>query len=280
MNTNWKEEEADMKYSIGEIANLLGISIVAVRNYEKCGLIEPQRNEQNNYREYNAIDLNLIRRARTYMSYGFSLSESTYMLKGDDLSGVARALREKEADIEQRMLNEYRLLTFARHHAAYLERISMSMGECSIEMSPAFYGVVYRERTQIFADESLNEKVRIWNDIRPFAETLLVFKKEAFIREENRYQSGLCIEERFAPYFDIMEDKHVSYYPTRRAVHMVASHVFEPEQGMGDFGYGFVLDWIRQRELTISGDPFGRVLHTSKSSGKWMHHVEFWIPIE
>ena len=81
MNTNWKEEEADMKYSIGEIANLLGISIVAVRNYEKCGLIEPQRNEQNNYREYNAIDLNLIRRARTYMSYGFSLGESTYMLR-------------------------------------------------------------------------------------------------------------------------------------------------------------------------------------------------------
>lgn len=82
-----------MKYSISEIANLLGISIVAVRNYEKCGLIEPIRNEQNNYREYNAIDLNLIRRARSYMSYGFSLNEATDMLQSDDLFDMADALR-------------------------------------------------------------------------------------------------------------------------------------------------------------------------------------------
>ena len=111
-----------MKYSIGEIAKMLGISIVAVRNYEKCGLIEPLRNEQNNYREYNAIDLNLIRRARSYMSYGFSLNEATEILKNEDLSGLAEALKDKEAGIERELERQYHLLSFTRQHAAYLER--------------------------------------------------------------------------------------------------------------------------------------------------------------
>ena len=107
-----------MKYSVGDIANLLGISIVAVRNYEKCGLIKPERNELNNYREYNAIDLNLIRRARSYMSYGFSLNDATEMLKSDDLLALAEHLERIEPEVEQRVMREYQLLAFIKQHAA------------------------------------------------------------------------------------------------------------------------------------------------------------------
>lgn len=147
-------------------------------------------------------------------------------------------------------------------------------------MSPAFYGLVYREHVQIFKDEALHEKARIWNDIRPFAETLLIYRKEKFIRAQRQYQTGLCIEEQYAPIFNIAEDKYVKYYPSRRAVHTLVSHVFEPEQSGGDSGYQYVMDWIDERGLTVAGDPFGRVLHTSKSSGKWLHHIEVWVPVE
>lgn len=273
-------EEKMMKYSIGEIANLLGISIVAVRNYEKCGLIEPERNEQNNYREYNAIDVNLIRRARSYMSYGFSLSEATNMLQREDLSGIAGALRGKEKSIEQRMIREYQLLQFTRQHAAYLERISCGEGECVIEMSPAFYGLLYRDGQQISEDKELQEKVRVWNDIRPFAETLITYGKDSFIRSEKLYQTGLCIEEQYASFFDIQAGEHICYYPARRSVHSIITHIFEPEQEEDYPRFKYVTDWMEQRGLRIAGDVFGRVLHTSKSTGKWLHHIEIWAPIE
>ncbi len=269
-----------MKYSISEIANLLGVSIVSVRNYEKCGLIEPQRNEQNNYREYNAIDLNLIRRARSYMSYGFSLSEATEMLLENDLAGVSCELAKKEKSIERELMRQYHLLSFTRQHAAYLRRLSASEGECVIETSPAFYGFPYRTGVKIIEDKALHDRIRVWNDIRPFAETLLVYRREGFTRGVKQYQSGLCIEEQYAPLFGIEEDEYVRRYPSRKAVHAVISRTFEPDLGNWDANLERVTDWIEERGLTITDDIFGRVLHTSKSSGKWLHHIEIWAPIE
>ena len=96
-----------MQYSIGDIANLLGISLVSVRNYEKCGLLEPERNEKNNYRKYNAIDLNLIRRARFLMSYGFSLSEATQILLHESLPGLAASMKEREAALQKQLFLDY-----------------------------------------------------------------------------------------------------------------------------------------------------------------------------
>jgi len=269
-----------MKYSVGEIANLLGISIVAVRNYEKCGLIEPERNEQNNYREYNAIDLNLIRRARSYMSYGFSMSEATEILLEDDLGGLSRELAEKEKSIEQELIRQYHLLSFTRQHAAYLRRLSVCEGECTIEMSPSFYGFPYREGVQISEDKALHERVRVWNDIRPVAETLLVYRAEEFTKGVKQYQSGLCMEEQYAQLFGIVEDEYVRRYPARKAVHAMVSRTFEPDLENWDSNLDRVVDWIRERGLTITDDIFGRVLHTSKSSGRWLHHIEIWAPIE
>lgn len=269
-----------MKYSISDIANLLGISIVTVRNYEKCGLIEPERNEQNNYRQYNAIDMNLIRRARSYMSYGFSLNDATDMLKSDDLLTLAEHLERIEPEIEKRMMREYQLLSFVRQHAAYLKRLSVSCGECTIEMSPAFYGFTYREGIHILEDEELHRMTRRWNDIRPFAETFQVFLRACFEDGKMRNHTGLCIEAQYAALFDIHEDQYVRYYPSRKSVHAIVGYTFEPDIDYSDFEFRFAADWIRERNLKIVGDAVGRVLHTSKSTGSWLHYIEIWVPVE
>lgn len=269
-----------MKYNISDIANLLGISVVAVRNYEKSGLIDPERDEQNNYRRYNAIDINLIRRARAYTSYGFSLSEATNLLQEAELAGMAHALKQKETEMEAQLLRDYQKYLFTRQHAAYLERISASGRECSIEVSPTFYGILYREQTEIFQDKCLHEIVSEWNDIRPFAETMIFFQRDAFINRNNRYQSGLCIEEAYAQQLNIEESKYIRRYPSQKAVHTIIQSVFEPEKVISEFEFDYVLKWIQDKGFTISGDVVGRILHTSKASGKWLHHVEIWVPIK
>lgn len=270
-----------MKYSISDIANLLGISVVAVRNYEKSGLIDPERDEQSNYRRYNAIDINLIRRARTYTSYGFSLSEATAMLREEELAGMAHALKQKEKEMEAQLLRDYQKYLFTKQHAAYLERISASDRECAIEVCPTFYGILYREQTEIFQDKHLHKIVSHWNDdIRPFAESLIFFQKEVFETENNRYQTGLCIEEQYAQQLNIEENEYIHKYPSQKAVHTIIKSIYEPDRVISEFEFGHVLKWIQDRNLTIAGDVVGRILHTSKASGQWLHHVEIWVPIE
>lgn len=269
-----------MKYSISDIANLLGISIVTVRNYEKCGLIEPVRNEQNNYRQYNAIDMNLIRRARAYMSYGFSLSEATDMLIDGDLGGLSQAIKAKESEIERRLMQDYQLLLFVREHAAHLERVSGSAGECMIEMSPALYGFCYREGIHMLEDQGLMEMTRQWNEIRPFAETFQLFAQTCFDDGRMKNQTGLCIEEKYADFFGIRENKYVRYYPPRRSIYAMVEYTYEPDINLDVFEFDFVAEFARRKGVRIAGDAIGRVLHTGKSSGKWLHYIEIWVPIE
>ena len=45
---------------IGEVAQRTGLSISNIRFYEKKGLIGPERNEQNRYREHEEEDVQWI----------------------------------------------------------------------------------------------------------------------------------------------------------------------------------------------------------------------------
>ena len=147
-------------------------------------------------------------------------------------------------------------------------------------MSPAFYGFTYREGIQILEDEELHRMTRRWNDILPFAETFQVFLRSSFEDGKMRNQTGLCIEARYADFFDIREDQYVKYYPPRKSVHAIVGYTFEPDIDYSDFEFLFVSDWIREKGLRIAGDAVGRVLHTSKSTGSWLHYIEIWLPIE
>lgn len=274
----WREKK--VKYSISDIANLLGISIVTVRNYEKCGLIEPVRNEQNNYRQYNAIDMNLIRRARSYMSYGFSLNESTGMIFDKDLSELSQLIQSKECQIEKQILRDHQLLRFLREHSSHLQRVSASIGECIIEMSPALFGFTYREGLNMLKDEKLLEVTRYWNEIRPFAETFQVFALTSFIDGRIKNQTGLCIGEKYAKFFGIREDEYIRYYPPRKSIYAIVQYTFEPDVNRDEFEFDFVAEFAKRKGVNLAGDAIGRVLHTSKSTGKWLHYIEIWVPIE
>lgn len=49
-----------MRYSIGEISKITGISKDRLRNYEKMGIVEPQREMDNQYRFYTEQDIDRI----------------------------------------------------------------------------------------------------------------------------------------------------------------------------------------------------------------------------
>lgn len=59
---------------IKEVENIIGITKANIRYYEKEGLLEPVRNEENNYREYSAEDVECLKRIKTLRLLGISIS--------------------------------------------------------------------------------------------------------------------------------------------------------------------------------------------------------------
>lgn len=70
------EERQENLYSIGEAAEILGISVQTLRYYDKIKLLEPAyTNPNTGYRYYSYIQLSLIDRIRYLQNFGLSLKD-------------------------------------------------------------------------------------------------------------------------------------------------------------------------------------------------------------
>jgi DNA-binding transcriptional MerR regulator len=90
---------------IGEFSALSGISIHMLRNYDKIGLLKPERIERmNNYRLYGEKQIVRANHIQMLKSLGFGLSEISAILTDDTLGDRIKAfleskIREKEESL-------------------------------------------------------------------------------------------------------------------------------------------------------------------------------------
>ena len=90
------------KYTAGEIADLLGITTVALRNYEKLGLVLPERNEKNNYRQFTEQDALVIYNAQMLRSFDMSVKEVSTAAHTYALGRFSGWLEERIAALDKK----------------------------------------------------------------------------------------------------------------------------------------------------------------------------------
>lgn len=83
-----------------EAARRLGISIKALRVYERCGLVTPRRTRRG-WRAYAAEDLERVSRALAFKAMGFGLSQIATLLDAEP-GDVTVALAAQEAQLTDR----------------------------------------------------------------------------------------------------------------------------------------------------------------------------------
>lgn len=93
---------------IKEVENLIGITKANIRYYEKEGLLDPDRNKANNYREYSSEDIKCLERIKTLRLLGISISEIKQLNNGQLLLKDVMENRLKKLREEERSLLEIR----------------------------------------------------------------------------------------------------------------------------------------------------------------------------
>ena len=62
-----------MRYKIGDVAKILGISPDLLRYYEKKGVVKPVKDRSNDYRYYEPWDINFLIDCLWYKNFGFGI---------------------------------------------------------------------------------------------------------------------------------------------------------------------------------------------------------------
>lgn len=83
-------------YTIGELAELSGVSARTLRFYEEAGLLAPKRDAQNGYRRYGAVDVDRLQEILLLRRLGVAVRGIAPLLSASD--GERRALLARHLD--------------------------------------------------------------------------------------------------------------------------------------------------------------------------------------
>lgn len=124
-------------YTIGEIAKITGISRDRLRNYEKLGIIKPQRGIDNQYRFYTEQNIDRILTLELYRSAELELPAISKICSDSSIEDIVACLRENEASIEKKMKHLEILQRRTRGLIISCERIEKHLNKlCVAEMIP------------------------------------------------------------------------------------------------------------------------------------------------
>lgn len=127
------------RYTIREVADLIGISTDAIRLYEKENLIFPQRDPQNGYRYYEAYDIQRIMGIHLYRQLDASISEIRNLYTATSLPEVcdffSSFVTQAEDEIQQLQV-KLEKIRFMKEH---IETLNAGLGTCNIQELPALY---------------------------------------------------------------------------------------------------------------------------------------------
>ncbi|HEX9804225.1 MAG TPA: MerR family transcriptional regulator [Candidatus Dojkabacteria bacterium] len=95
------------KYTVKQLADLAGVTERTLRHYDEIDILNPQRNEENNYRNYSHDDLLKLQQILFFREIGFDLEKIKEIL-GDKNFDLAAALEnhKKFLQSEQKRMKQ------------------------------------------------------------------------------------------------------------------------------------------------------------------------------
>lgn len=92
---------ASAEYSVGQVAQMSGVTVRTLHHYEQIGLLAPDRS-RSGYRQYSSADLDRLTRILYYRELGFTLPDIASLLD-DPALDTAEHLHRHRALVQQRL---------------------------------------------------------------------------------------------------------------------------------------------------------------------------------
>lgn len=171
-----------MRYRIGEVSELIGVSNEALRNYERAGIIQSWRTEGSNIRYYDIETISKLIGIRSRRNEGFGIKEIQRIYT--DISGEEyhALVKEKIAGMERELALRQLYLQRMRWMEEQLSVSERTPNRCVFARSPRFHTLRYRE------GDCLNSPavMKVWAQAPLFYPALCAVPVRGFSGERNQ----------------------------------------------------------------------------------------------
>lgn len=264
-----------MRYRLGTVAQFLGVTKGAVRNYEKLGLIRSERDPQNNYRYYQFEDVDALRKVRSFRNMGFSLEEIYELIRLERLSEVETALQQKEKQLkaeQQRIREQLRDMDYLQQK---IKKLSEGETECRPAIRPSLYWI------PITRQEGGDSK-RLWIEAA-WAQAMPEVAISPLFRVENGIITatvGFCAEKEVFHRRGLPRREDMRMFQEEESVWQIISYQMPEEERYAEKDFEAMSSYLRQSGRELPGEFIGRGLFTVGEGERKTFYAEIWIPCE
>lgn len=174
-----------MSYSVGEVADLAGVTVRTLHHYDEIGLLSPGDRTAGGYRRYDEADLERLERVLFYRELGFPLEEIATILAGS--THPSSHLRWQHRLLRHRIVRLQEMV-------GLIEK-EMEANEMGISLTP-------EERFEIFGDfvpeDYYQEVQERWGDTDAYKQSqrrVTAYTKEDWVQLKTKSSE---IERQFA----------------------------------------------------------------------------------
>lgn len=267
-----------MKYKIGDVAKILGISPDLLRYYEKKGVVKPIKDKNNDYRYYEAWDINFLIDCLWFKNFGFGIEQIGQMVSAYSYDDIVSSFEEKERELEETIRKSQQLLKRAEQHKNEMARAREYLWKCDISTSPEI--VRYLNRHNFIYDNSdkLQALSQQWLEYIPFTHRCFDIEMETLSSNDAEdYQWGFSLDMDYVEEFSVPIEPPIYHLAAQRSVHSVFT-----SSGKDNFTprlLDYLLDYARENGLEVAGSARGNLLCSVVEDGNLTGFFEVWLPI-
>ncbi|MDR2664921.1 MAG: MerR family transcriptional regulator [Oscillospiraceae bacterium] len=267
-----------MRYKIGEVARILGISPDLIRYYEEKGVVSPTKDPYNNYRYYDTWDINYLIDCLWYKNFGFGIDQVAHMFSECTLDALLEKLGEKSGEIKASIRRQEMLLGRINKYFERLSAMKENIGKCDIRRNAEFVYYINRKNAEYDNRAELQELSRSWLKYMPFSRRFFEMPRRAAQDGGDSYSWGFSLGMQYAEEFGIEVAPPIAHMPPRICVHS-----FFKSEGKGKFSarhVDFMAEYADKNGRAVSGSAFGNLACSVIEDGKVTGYFEAWMPVD
>lgn len=268
-----------MKYKIGDVSKILGISPDLLRYYEKKGVVAPTKDPENDYRYYDAWDINFLMDCLWFKNFGFSIDQISEMVRIPSTTQLSDLFLKKEDELRAIIARSQLLLKRSEEHRSELDRIPNLLGKCELSYSPEVIRFLNRY-TNTFDNSPQYQKLsHDWLDLLPLATRCFEIAQEDLLKDDGKdYRWGLALKTDYADQLNVRRDPPVSHLASELSIHSIFK-----SSGKGNFSpqhIRYMVDYALEHGLAIAGNARGHLLASVLEGYQLTGYFEVWLPIK
>ena len=254
-----------VRYRIGEMAELFGMTKEGIRYLERRGIIRSQR-EENGYRTYSRSEISQLKHIRSLCSMGFSLDEAERMICDMPRGELLSALDEKLTELDRRAQELSRMRTTLTEQRDALERALMR-GE-GFELIPC-PDMIFFPRDVREAEERVRAVEKAWFAAMPTVMMCALYGEEDEVK-------GSAVSEADARALSLPVLDGMLRLGGRMCVHGVLEAKLYGKPDMRP-----LREWMAARGLQPAGRVFClvRMTYRGEDAQRWTIH-EVYQPVK